>query len=107
MKKLIAKIDLLVWVIIFACFFITEYTVEKVYNDDRYYQTQWWPIIVGSLLAAIAVHVINVMVSGQDYFQKPRDKQVTNLFFIHLKFWPLILPVIGTTFGVYIYFSNM
>lgn len=100
------RYDLVMLAVIFLCLLITEYSTEKLFKDEEYYQTHWWPIMLGFLVAAIMLHLINIKISGKDYVENPPDPRQGTFLPIHIKYWPQILPIIGVLFGAYIFFSN-
>lgn len=90
----------LVFLITFALLVVTEYMVEKFYNNEEYYQTEWWPIAVGMSISGIFTHFLNIKLNGAHYLDEPSRKN-HSLFFIDLKYWTLLLPILGLLLGVF------
>lgn len=98
-------LGILVAVATFLSALVTEWGIERVYADDQYYQTHGWPKLVGMVLAAILVKLLDRALRARQ--TETRIDAVTggrvtvvagqahSLFFIPLRFWPPILLVVG------------
>ena len=82
---------ILVLVIGFASFLLTQVGVDSMMQDDQYYRTHGWPKLVGFVVAAVLTwllgHTLNRTRPGRD-----------SLFFIPVQFWAVIFLVLGIVF---------
>jgi hypothetical protein len=89
----------LVAVIVFSSSLLMELATESFYGDATYYQTHAWPLTVALLVAAVLVwvgaqfldrrpkRVVIDKETGQELVLGQRD----DLFFVPVRYWPLIL----------------
>jgi hypothetical protein len=110
----------LVFVITFACLFITELFTRNHFHDDRYYQQHKWPALIGFLAAAAIIQMLiqrkpqvpaaqekDWLVSSsidpnpegldtESNMAKWRIFRKSDSFFvIPIRFWPWILCALG------------
>jgi hypothetical protein len=81
---------ILVAVIGFACFVLTEFAVGSVMQDDRYYRNNGWPKLVGFAVAAVITWFV-----GRAF---NRNSGRHSLFFIPMEYWAVIFLVLGIVF---------
>lgn len=93
-------------VIAFGCLIVAEYIVELAFGDECYYQAHGWPKLAGFLVAALAVHGVAVLrgkktdrilvdpTTGEKVVLRPND----SLFFIPLRYWPVVAVGLGALF---------
>lgn len=96
----------LVAILGFGALLLTEYTVESVTGDENFYQRNSWVILAGMLFAALLTFVLHLLLS----LKKPRiviDRETGqeieirgdhSLFFIPVKWWPLVFVILGILF---------
>lgn len=90
----------------FFSLLVTEWTIEYLSADERYYQEHGWPKLVGFWLASvIAYALILTVLKTQERLvvdQKTREKiklsTSPTLFFIDIKYLPVIFFVLGIVF---------
>jgi len=95
----------LVAVITFLCLLLTEWSVERAFSDDNYYQAHGWPKLVGMLVAALLVWMMAKYFDSRQTetrIDAETGEKITvladhnhTLFFIPIRFWPPILIVLG------------
>ena len=94
----------MVAVIAFACFLSSELISEAVMRDHSYYQRYGWPKLIGALVAAVVIWVLDrgkvFDQRGKVYIDKETGQEVKlavrhTLFFIPVRYWPLVLAVLG------------
>jgi hypothetical protein len=97
----------LVAVIAVACFLTSELVSEAVLRDQSYYQTHGWPKLAAFLVAAAIVWVLHAgrifSESARTLVDKETGEEVTlrprhSLFFIPVRYWPLVLAALGVVF---------
>ena len=90
----------------FASLVATEYFVERVTQDDQFYQDHGWPKMLGMTVAGLLLWVFCVWLdrtspaSDASTAESPREKLPSatvehSLFFIPIKYWTPLLLVIG------------
>lgn len=95
-------------VIPFVCMLVVEMVVNRIFGFG-YFDSNRWPRVLGMWLGAAGVYVVNsylkktqkgvVMIekeTGREVVLKSKD----SLFFIDIKYWPLILIGLGFIFSV-------
>jgi len=96
----------LVPAITFASCLAMELFVRAAHHDDKYYQTHCWPILTAFLISAFAIYIIS---RGLVARRELRDvatgelvvlQQEHRFLFIHVRYWPAILCVVGVVFFV-------
>jgi hypothetical protein len=92
--------------ITFASCLAMELAVRAVYHDNTYYETHGWPILVALFLAAFLVQIVS---RGWVYSRELRDVKTGELvvlrpqhsfLFVHVRFWPTLLCLLGIAFFV-------
>lgn len=89
----------LVAIIIFGCSLITELVSERIYQDDRYYQTQSVPLASAFLIAGIIIWIVGTKLNKQKaktLVDKQTGEEVViennNLFFfIPIQYWAPVM----------------
>jgi cytochrome b561 len=88
---------------------LTEYAVNAMSGDSRYYQTHEWPKLIGVFLAGLLVLVIGrylnnksereaKVVIDEETGEKVVLKVEHSLFFINVKYWGYIIFALGIIF---------
>jgi hypothetical protein len=98
----------LVVVIGFGTLLLTELVSEKITGDDQFYQRHGWVVLVGMLVAAALTHGLHRVLLRQRervLIDKQTGQEVVlrtdhSLFFIPVKWWPLVFAAIGVGFAV-------
>lgn len=110
----------LVFVITFACLFLTELGTRNYFHDDSYYQQHKWPIPIGLLSAAAILQLLTQrkkrvssmqqkewLVSSSIDFNPDREdtesfiakcrifREQDSFFGVPVRFWPWILCALG------------
>ena len=96
----------LVAVIAFGCLVLTELVVEGVTKDESYYQAHGWPKLLAFWIAAVLVFILarfSARSPGKTVIDKDTGKEIVlgknhALFFIPIRFWPIVLGVLGAVF---------
>ena len=96
----------IVAVIAFVMLFLTELSVEYLFNDDSYYQAHGWPKLLGFFIAGCIVLLVGRYLHETDakvYIDKETGEEVIirnrhSLFFINVKYWGYILFGLGVIF---------
>lgn len=96
----------LVAVITFGCCLASEFLVEQMFRDDRYYQAHGWPKLVAFLVAAAVVGVLGRFLrrrQGRVLIDPETGSEVIvgrehTFFFIPVEYWAPILLVLGLVF---------
>jgi hypothetical protein len=87
-------------VIIFLVSLTMELTIERFYKDDNYYQTHAWPLALALFTSALIIFTWynnylknepNRVFIDKDSGSEFTIKRSHDLFFINVKYWPLIL----------------
>ena len=94
-------------VITAGCLVLSELLTESAFYDGSYYQAHGWPKLAGFLVAAALVKYVIVPEEGSgarltlnESTGKEIGQEPTNtLFFIPVKYWPIILVVLGVIFS--------
>ena len=89
----------LVAVIIFGCSLITELVSERIYQDDRYYQTHSVPLASAFLMAGIIIWIVGRQLNKQKVktlVDKQTGEEVVlknnnSFFFIAMEYWAPIM----------------
>jgi hypothetical protein len=97
---------IVVAIITFGCLVLTELITRSVFGDERYYQTHGWPKVAGFWLAAGLVFALRSWLGGRQertLVEKETGKEIKlssegALFFVTVRFWPLILLGLGVVF---------
>jgi hypothetical protein len=92
----------------FAFFLILETFSEKITNDAEYYQNNPLIMYVGLILTAIICYFVGAYFNkneGRRLIDKETGEEVIfkkrhTFFFIPIKYWAYILPVLGLLFFV-------
>ena len=96
----------IVAVVAFLMLLLTEFSVEKLFADEKYYQTHGWPKLVALFIAGCIVLLIGKYLNkkeGKVLIEKDTGKEVVlkaehSLFFINVEYWSYILFVLGFVF---------
>lgn len=96
----------LVALITFFSLFLTQKVVGEIFSDPQYYSVNGWPKLLGFLVAAGVTYLLSLRFSrnkGRVLIDKVTGKEVVfkrrhTLFFIDIKYWPLILIAVGIVF---------
>ncbi|WP_406700690.1 hypothetical protein V5E97_18020 [Singulisphaera sp. Ch08] len=96
----------LVPVITFLCLLATEFLVEASAHDERYYQANGWPKLVGCIIAAVLVGPIGRLLNrrtGKILLDPETGKEVVvgrnnTFFFIPMEYWAPLLILLGFIF---------
>jgi hypothetical protein len=91
----------LVGIIAFGCLLIIE--LLAYFHDNTYYQKHAWPMIAGLLVAASFIWLLRrrysqAFTEGGIQNHETRKsvlREQDELFFISVRYWPLILCVLG------------
>ena len=90
----------LVAVITFLVSLMLEFAIERFYKDDTYYQTHAWPLALAFFISALIIFTWNYnylknepsrILIDKDSGSEVSIKRAYDLFFINVKYWPLIL----------------
>ena len=96
----------LVAAIFVACMLVMQLLVDAVSHNDKYYGTHAWPGVAAMALAAGLVWALNRWLEGRParrLIDPATNKEVIlrprhSLFFIPVKYWPVVLLFIGVSF---------
>ena len=96
----------IVVVIAFIMLFLSELSVEYLFNDDSYYQDHGWPKSLAFFTAGCLVLLIGRYLNDTDvkvYIEKDTGKEVIikkshSLFFISVWYWGYILLGLAVAF---------
>lgn len=83
----------LAFLIPFFILIATEIISESITGDTSYYQTHPALMLIGLVISAITLFII------EKYSHKKKGKNT--LFFIEIKYWPIILIIIGLVVLMY------
>lgn len=97
---------IVVAIIAFGCLVLTELITRSAFGDGMYYQTHGWPKLAGFWVAAGLVFALRSWLDGgQDRVLVDKETGTETklpaenaLFFIAVRFWPLILLGLGVAF---------
>jgi hypothetical protein len=93
----------------FGALILTELGVESALSDEKYYQDHGWPKLLGLVVAAALVwllskhfekrpaRVVIDKATGQEFPLTEKH----DLFFVPLRYWPVILVVAGFGFLIF------
>jgi hypothetical protein len=98
----------LVAIITFASLILTELLSERLTGDDAFYQDNPWLMLVAMSAAATLTYVLHRLLLRQKartLVDKETGEELTlrpsnSLFFIPVKWWPLVLLISGILFTV-------
>ena len=98
----------LVAVIGFVVLVLTELVSEKITGDDQLYQQHGWVILVGMLVAGAVtygLHRLLLLQKGRTVIDKQTGQEVVlrsshSLFFIPVKWWPIVFAILGVVFAL-------
>ena len=98
----------LVAVIGFMSLVFTELVSEKITGDDQFYQQHGWVMLVGMLVAGAltyGLHRLLLLQKGRVVIDKETGQEVVlrsdhSLFFIPVKWWPVVFAALGVVFAV-------
>ncbi|MGC3957599.1 MAG: hypothetical protein QM813_06450 [Verrucomicrobiota bacterium] len=98
----------LVAVVGFAALIFTEVISEKITGDDQFYQQHGWVILIGMLVAAAltyGLHRLLLLQKGRAVIDKQTGQEIVlrpnhSLFFIPVKWWPIVFVILGVVFAV-------
>jgi hypothetical protein len=95
----------LVAIIAFGCLLVIEVITRAWFHDDTYYQQHGWPKLAGFLVAALIVWWLSGSSGSEDTSTpavqgttEPVLRRQDQLFFISVRYWPLLLCVLGVVF---------
>lgn len=96
----------IVVVIAFVMLFLSELSVEYLFNDDSYYQAHGWPKLLAFFIAGCIVLLVGRYLDkpgAKVYIEKETGKEVVmkkshSFFFINVKYWGYILFGLGVVF---------
>lgn len=99
-------LGILVAAIFVACMLVMQLIVNAVLHNDQYYQTHAWPGVAAMVLAAGSVWLFKRWLDGRPgkrLIDPATNKEVIlrprhSLFFIPVKYWPVVLLCIGVSF---------
>jgi hypothetical protein len=88
---------------------LTQYVINALFGDDRYYSTHEWPKLIGAFVAGCLALVIGgylddksereaKVVIDKETGREVRLKSEHSLFFINVKYWGYIIFAIGIIF---------
>ena len=95
--------------IVFVMVFLAEFGSENYFQDKTYYQTHAWPMAVAFFCAALLTfflarylgqnlgRTVIDKATGQEIILKPSHR----LFFVDIKYWPIILACIGVAVFIF------
>jgi hypothetical protein len=96
---------IVVALIAFGCLVVTEILTRGWFHDDTYYQQHGWPKLAGFLVAALIVWWLSGSSRSEDNSalavqetQAPILRRQDQLFFIPVRYWPLLLCLLGLVF---------
>jgi len=84
----------------------TEIVVRALYHDHKYYQTHGWPILFAFLISAGLIYFLSQRLVAQREYRdlatgEPVQLRENHRFlFVHIRYWPAILFVLGFVFYV-------
>jgi hypothetical protein len=91
-----------------VCLLLTQIAINAAMHDGRYYTENGWPKLLGFCVAALCLWMISMKLSSREkvVFERPGfgmtdelpPPQQNSLFFVDLKYWPVILLVAGIVF---------
>jgi hypothetical protein len=96
----------IVAVIAFASLVLTEFLVESLLRDEKFYQHHGWPKLVAFVAAALIVYPIARYLDAREE-RAPVDpatgkrvvlKSNHSLFFVSVRTWPIVLVLLGFVF---------
>ena len=78
---------------------LAQFGTQKAFNDDKYFDTHGWPILVALWAAALAVFLVARRVDakpGQAVVDKATGQEMVlrkqhHLFFVPLRYWTYLL----------------
>src|SRR4029453_1633587 len=89
---------IIVAAVAFGSLLLSEFISEAYFHDDRYYQQHGWPKLVGFLVAAGIVWLLQGKhdseapeVANRQIKKEPVLRPGDRFFFVSVSFWPLIL----------------
>ena len=104
----------LVAIIVFGCSLLGEIATESFFSNDTYYQSHVWPLTVALLAAAVLVWLLGLYLgrrpkrvvidkaTGQELVLDGKD----DLFFVPVRYWPLLLVAAAIVQLVVRYLAN-
>jgi ABC-type antimicrobial peptide transport system permease subunit len=92
----------------FAALIFTELVSEKITGDDQFYQQHGWVILIGMLVAGTltyGLHRLLLLQKGRAVIDKETGQEVVlrsnhSLFFISVKWWPVVFALLGVVFAI-------
>ena len=92
----------------FAALLFTEIISEKITGNDRFYQEHGWVILIGMLVAAAltyGLHRLLLLERGRVVIDKQTGQEIVlrsnhSLFFIPVRWWPLVFTILGVVFAI-------
>jgi hypothetical protein len=79
----------------------TEILVRVRYHDEKYYQTHGWPILTAFLISAAVIYLLSRRLVAQRELRDLATGELVVLqenhrfLFVHVRYWPAILFVLG------------
>lgn len=98
----------LVAVIGFGALLVTEIVSEQITEDDQFYQQHSWLILVGMTVAALLTFGLDKLLFrrkervliDQETGQKVVFRPNHSLFFIPVRWWPVVFLILGVAFAI-------
>lgn len=96
----------LVVIIFIAAVLFTEFAVEILTGNDQFYQENAWVMLIGMLIAAAStycLHRLLLLKKGRVVVDKETGQEIVlrsrhSLFFIDVKWWPVLFVALGIVF---------
>jgi len=92
-----------VFLIVFITSLSMELLTEGIYGDETFYQSNDWPLAMCFFISAFFTYLLSNYLNSQPertLIDKETKKEIIikpnhKLFFIDIKYWPVILIIIG------------
>jgi len=92
----------LVPIIGFGTLILVQYFAGQITGNEEYYQKNEWVRVLGIVLAALLIYILDQLLhrkvkrlSDAEDVEEILKSKTHSLFFIPLKWWPLIIIVLG------------
>ena len=95
--------------ITFAVLVLSELGIERLFADERDYQTHGWPKLFALGVSAALVWMLAAHLKGRPgrvVIDKATGEELTlnkdhDLFFIPVRYWPIVLVALGVGFVLF------
>ena len=78
-----------------------ELVVRAAFHDDNYYQTHGWPILTAFFVSAFVLYILSRSLVDRREVRDTKTGELVLLeqnhrfLFIHIRYWPAILCILG------------